>query len=82
MLNDKDRDIKPVSYRTEKKIYSFLTMCKQWHVSCKQPTHGFFFMLPYLFSTTVSQLPMASDDGTSDQKIMLKLFDHAFESAQ
>ena len=34
-VHDKDGDITPVSYRTEKKIYSFLTMCKQWHVSCK-----------------------------------------------
>ena len=38
-----DGDINPISYLTEKKIYSFLTMCKQWHVSCKQPTHDFFF---------------------------------------
>ena len=34
-IHDKDGDINPVSYRTETKIYSFLTMCKQWHVSCK-----------------------------------------------
>ena len=39
---DKDKDINPVSYPTESKVYSILTMCKQWHVSCKQPTHGFF----------------------------------------
>ena len=80
---DKAGDINPVSYRTEKKIYSFLTMCKQWYVSCKQPNHGFFFMLSYhLFSMTGSQLPLASDDGTSDQKIVLKLFDHVFKSAE
>ena len=35
-----------------------------------------------LFSTTGSQLPLASDASTSDQKIVLKLFDHAFESAE
>ena len=40
---NKDGDINPVSYRTEKKIYSFLTMCKERHVSCKQPTRDFFF---------------------------------------
>ena len=34
-VHDKDGDINLVLYRTEKKIYSFLTMCKQWHVSCK-----------------------------------------------
>ena len=43
----------------------------------------FCFVLCYrLFSTTGSQLPLASDAGTSDQKIVLKLFDHAFESAE
>ena len=41
---DKDEDINPVSYLTENKIESFLTMCEQWHVSCKQPTHGAFFV--------------------------------------
>ena len=40
---NKDGDINPVSYRTEKKIYSFLTMYKERHVSCKQPTGDFFF---------------------------------------
>ena len=80
---NKDGDINPVSYRTEKKIFSFLTMCKEQHVSCKQPTHGFFFVLSFhLFSTTGSQLPLTSDDGTSDQKIVLKLFDRAFELAE
>ena len=34
-VHDIDGDINPVSYRNEKKIYSFLTMYKQWHVSCK-----------------------------------------------
>ena len=33
---DKDVDINPVLYQFEKKFYLFLTMCKQWHVSCKQ----------------------------------------------
>ena len=80
---NKDGDINPVSYRTEKKIYSFLTMGKERHVSCKQPTRGFFFFVlsNHLFSTTGSQLPLTSDDGTLDQKIVLKLFDHAFQSA-
>ena len=80
---NKDGDINPVSHRTEKKTYSFLTMCKERHISCKQPTRDFFFMLSYhLFSTTGSQLPLTSDDGTWDQKIVLKLFDRAFESAE
>ena len=54
-------------------------MCKQWHVSCKQPTHGVFFrVVNRLFSTTGSQLRLASDVCTSNQKIVLKLFDHYF----
>ena len=38
----------------------------------------------HLFSMTGSQLLQAPDVGTwaVDQKIMLKLFDHAFESAE
>ena len=40
---NKDGDINPISYRTEKKTYSFLMMCKERHVSCKQPTRDFFF---------------------------------------
>ena len=52
-------------------------MCKQWHVSCKQPTHGAFFrVVNRLFSTTGSQLPLAPDVCTWNQKIVLKLFDH------
>ena len=52
-------------------------MCKQWHVSCKQPTHGVFFrVVNRLFSTTGSQLPLAPEVYTSNQKIVLKLFDH------
>ena len=52
-------------------------MCKQWHISCKQPTHGAFFrVFNRLFSTNGSQLPLASDFCTSNQKIVLKLFDH------
>ena len=44
---------------------------------------AFFFVMSYhLFSTTGSQLPLTSDDGTSDQNIVLKLFDRAFESAE
>ena len=35
-----------------------------------------------LFSMTKSQLLVASDAGTSDQKTVLKLFDHAFESME
>ena len=53
----------------------FPTLCVEFCLVC--------FVLCYrLFSTTGSQLPLASDVGTSDQKIMLKLFDHAFESAE
>ena len=36
----------------------------------------FFWVVNRLFSTTGSQLPLVSDVGTSDQTIMLKLFDH------
>ena len=46
---DRDVDIYPVSYRTESKIQSFLTMCKQWHISCKQPTHDAFFVLSIVY---------------------------------
>ena len=74
---DNDVDINPVSYWNENKIKSFLTMCKQWHVSCKQPTHGAFFrVVNRLFSTIGDQLPLAPDVCTSNQKIVLKLYDH------
>ena len=73
-------------YRTEpeKKIYSFLTMFKQWHVSCKQPTHGFFFSCcPIIYLVWPgAKFNWHQDDSPSDQKIVLKLFDHALESAE
>ena len=61
-------------------------MCKQWHASGKHRLLAFFLMLSYdFFSTTGSQLPMASDVvwlSRRLQKIVLKLFDHAFKSAE
>ena len=72
-------------YRTEPKRKSNRF---QWCVSrgtsvANKQLVAFFFVLWYrLFSTIGSQLPLASDVGTSDQKIVLKLCDHAFESAE
>ena len=74
-VNDKVGDLNPVSYRTEKKIYSFLTICKQWHVSCKQPTHGFFSCCHIIYLVRPGgNFRWHQDDSPLDQKIVLKLF--------
>ena len=82
-VNDKDRDLNPVSYQTEKKIYSFLTMCKQWHICCKQPTQGFFSCCHFIYLVRPgANFRRHQDDRPSDQKFVLKLFDHTLESAK
>ena len=49
-------------------------MCKQWHVSCKQPTHGAFFrVVNRLFSTTGSQLPLAPGCLYIESKDLVKI---------
>ena len=58
-------------------------MCKQWHVSCIQPTHGFFLCRDIVYLVRPgANFRWRQDVGTPDQKIVLKLFDHAFESAE
>ena len=60
-------------------------MCKQWHVSRKQPTHDAFFrVVNRLFSTTGSQLPraLASDVCIVESKDRVKIVWSSFESAE
>ena len=58
-------------------------MCKERHVRCKQPTRDFFFQSCHIiFLVRPGANFLWHDDGTSDQKIVLKLFDRAFESAE
>ena len=74
-----------IRYRTEpkRKPIRFSRCVRSGTSVANNQLVTFFFMLSYhLFSTTGSQLPLTSDDGTSDQKIVLKLFDRAFESAE
>ena len=52
-------------------------MCKQLHVIRKHRLMVFFHASYHLFSMTGNQLSLATDVGTLDQKIVLKLFDLA-----
>ena len=72
-------------YRTEPKRKSnrFQRCVSSGTLVANNQLMAFFFVLwCRLFSTTGGLLPLASDVGASDQKIVLKLFDHAFESVE